>query len=133
MRHSGEVKSMKNFKLKYTKIADSVDRFILQWVSKRRYRIPLFILAILITIFISKAPYINLFLNNYLIFFFSAILSSLILDIGAEYFFTLAIILLLPMLVFSLGVYQKDEAKLLAEMTFILLASGTVRLLFSSD
>ncbi|OGE16948.1 hypothetical protein A3F00_02910 [Candidatus Daviesbacteria bacterium RIFCSPHIGHO2_12_FULL_37_11] len=110
-------------------IVRDIENNILKWIWIRRYKTPIFILAVLLLILISKAPYINLFFNSYLIIFISAILAPLILDIEYKPLFTFSIILFTLALV--LWFYDRDSAEAITNYIFIILFSGVIKIIFS--
>ena len=110
--------------------AKNIERIILKWIWVQRYRVPLFVLAVLFLIGISLAPYINLFFNSYLIIFMSVILAPFILDIDDRLFFAIAIVLFT--LAFIMWFIDSDSAEAITTYIFIILFSGIVKALFSS-
>lgn len=110
--------------------AKNIERVILKWIWFQRYRVPLFILAVLLLTGFSLAPYINLFFNSYLIIFMSVVLAPFILDIDDRLFFAIAIVLFT--LAFIVWFIDRDNAEAITIYIFIILFSGVVKALFSS-
>lgn len=110
--------------------AKNLERQILRWIWVRRYRMILFILSVLFLIIFSKAPYVNLFFNSYLIMFVSAILAPLILDIDDKPFFV-TIFLFFSILPF-VWLTDRDSSQVLTNYIFILLFSAVIKALHSS-
>lgn len=110
--------------------AKDIEKTILRGIWIRRYRLPLFILAVLLLIGFSHAPYVNLFLNSYLIIFVSAVLAPFILDIDDRLIFAAAIVLFTLVLV--IWFTDRDSAEAITIYIFIILFSGVVKSLFSS-
>lgn len=108
----------------------NIERIILKWIWIRRYRVPLFILVVVLLLGFSHAPYVNLFFNAYLIFFVSAILAPFILDIDDRPIFATATLFLIiaSMVWFS----DRDVAEMMVNYVFIILFSGVTKALFSS-
>lgn len=125
---------MSNFKkVNFTELIDSIERVIFHWIRVRKHRLPLLIIIVIMLAIISNAPYINLFLNNYLIIFISVTLAPLILDIGERPFFIAALLLLVLSLLFVLSGHRREEAEMVGGYIFILLFAGLLRIIFSSD
>ena len=107
-----------------------IEEAILRWIWIRRYRMPLFILAVLLLIGFSNAPYVNLFLNSYLIIFVSAILAPFILDIDDRLLFKAVIVLFT--VAFIMWFTDRNSSEAITNYIFIILFSGVVKALFSS-
>ena len=123
---------MNNFKkINFSQITDLTESAILKWVRIRRYRLLLFIIVVTLLLIFSNAPYINLFLNSYLIILISIALAPLVLNLSARLFFLTALILILPALLLSISPHQEEEAGVIGEYIFILLFSGVVKTFFS--
>lgn len=110
---------------------EEVEQGVLEWLGRRKYRIPLFVFIVLMIWFISRAPYFNLFFNLYLVVFVSIVLSAFVLDINARLFFAVVPIIFLGAL--FLWFIEKDIAERLGEYAFIILLSGILRTLFSKE
>lgn len=110
--------------------AKDIEETILRWVWVRRYRVPLFILAVLFLIGFSHMSYVNLFFNSYLIIFVSVILAPFILDIDDRPLFKAAIVLFT--LVLIMWFTDRDSAEATVNYIFIFLFSAVVKVLFSS-
>ena len=61
---------MKAFKKINRSSLKAIEKPILRWFWVRRYRVPLFVITVILLIAFSKAPYVNLFFNAYLIYVF---------------------------------------------------------------
>lgn len=111
-------------------IVERVEVSILRWVQVRRYRLPFLIFVVGSLMFLSHAPYINLFFGSYLVILTSVVLTPFILDISAKPFF----ITFVYLFIFTLVAWfvDKDGAEMIAEYIFIILLSGILRALFSS-
>lgn len=107
-----------------------VEKLILEWIWIRRYRIPLAILAVLVLVAFSNAPYVNLFFNSYLIIFVSAILASFILDISDGLLFKAVMVFLIVAII--LWFHDRDSAETITNYIFIILFSAVLKVLFSS-
>lgn len=106
-----------------------IEKVIADWVWLRRYRIPIFILAVILLVVFSKAPYINLFFNTYLIIFMSVILAPIILDIDDKPLFALAIVLFILTLI--LWFSDRDGAEAMTNYIYVVLFSGVIKTIFS--
>ncbi len=110
---------------------ENVERSILIWLRVRKYRLSFFIFVVAILFTFSHAPYINLFLNSYLIILISVILAPFILDIDARPFFVIALALFI--VTFFMWFFDKNGAETLGEYIFIILLSGVLRTLFAAE
>lgn len=110
--------------------AKAIEKTILRGIWIRKYRVPLFILAVLLLMGFSNVPYVNLFFNSYLIIFVSAILAPFILDIDDRFLFKAAIVLLT--VAFIMWFNDRDSAEITAHYIFIILFSAVGKALFSS-
>ena len=108
---------------------ENIEKPVLDWICVRRFRIPLFFLTILLLLVFSKAPYVNLFFNYYLIILITSILTPFILDIEDRFFFMAAVVFLI--LTLFLWFYDRDIAGNITNYTLIILISAVLRI-FSS-
>lgn len=108
---------------------ENMEEVVWQWIRIRKYRIPFFILMVALLITISRAPYINLFLDSYFIVLISALLSAFILKIDAKPFVMVALLLFL--FAFILWFSDKERAEMIGNYIFIFLLSGVARAYFS--
>lgn len=113
------------------RIVEKVEVTILKWIQVQRYKLPFFIFIVGSLILLSHAPYINLFFNSYLVILASVVLASFVLDIDAKPFFTASMYLF----IFTLVAWfiDRDNAEMIAEYIFIILLSGMLQTLFSSE
>lgn len=113
------------------RIVEKVEVTILKWIQVRRYKLPFFIFTVGLLILLSHTPYINLFFSSYLVILISVILAPFILDIDAKPFFTASMYLF----IFTLVAWfiDRDGAEMIAEYIFIILLSGILQTLFSSE
>lgn len=111
-------------------LAKNLERIFFKWIWIRRYRTLSFILLVLFLIVFSKAPYINLFFNSFLIIFVSTILAPLILNIDDRHLFVILLVFLLLLL--PVWLVDRDSAQMLANYIFILIFSAVVKALLTS-
>lgn len=110
---------------------EKLEKIFAVWVFRKRHRIVLFVFAVLLLFTAFFIPYLNLFINSFLIFSTALILAPFILDIDSKVFFVIGIILFF--LTFVLwSVNQLEEAEILTEYIYIILLSGSLKSLFSS-
>lgn len=110
-------------------LIENIEEAVWQWFRTRKYRIPLFIVIVVLFVAISRAPYINLFLDSYFIILISAVISPFVLKIDAKPFIMVALLLFL--FAFALWFSDKERAEMIGNYIFIFLLSGVARAYFS--
>lgn len=110
--------------------AESVGEFVLTWVLVRKYRLVFFSIVVGFLVVLSRAPYINLLFDSYLIILVSMVLSPFILNIGARPFFILSLVLFVVTVI--MWFVNWEEAEVIADYILVILLSGVLRELFSS-
>mgnify|MGYP001606397428 CR=1 FL=1 len=121
---------MKFEKFNFTNL-EKIEKKLVFWIFRKRHRIVLFIFFLLLLFTAYYIPYLNLFINSYLILSVLLLLALFILDIDSKPFFIIGLTLFF--LTFVLwSVNQIEEAETLAEYIYLILLSGSIKALFSS-
>lgn len=111
---------------------ESVEKRLFQWVSPRRYRLVFLLFVISMVVAADFVPYVNLFLNSYVVVLISVLLVPFVLDLDSKIFFALGTsCFFLVVILWFIG--QTEEAETLTEYIFIILLSGSVKVFLSGE
>lgn len=95
------------------------------WIKDRRYKIVTFLVLISLIIFLSMAPYINLFIESELVIYFIMLLAILVFNISLNKIILVSLFLFFVSMVFFL-LRDLDTAELIVNYIYGIFLVGII-------
>lgn len=103
------------------------------WIKDRRYKIVTFLVLMSATIFLSMAPYINLFVETELVVYFIMVLAIIVFNISLNRIILVSLLLFFISMVFFL-LRDLDTAELIVNYIYgIFLVGIVLKIMGNSD
>lgn len=113
------------------KLTDQFEVMALRWFSLKRRRLFFWILIIILLFLVPHLPYVNLVFSTSTALVLIFLLTPLILDLDAKFFFMVAMFLLILAL-FLVLLGKNGDSEMFGEYIFIVALAGFIQAIVSS-